>query len=169
MADGPASGAAPTIETLSGWSLVQISAWRDGLDGIGTVAGSAVPAGVGTTVRLGDQIVIRMSPGRLWILGESGADQDFVLRLDPDMAGALDLTAGRRRFRLQGARLGEVLSKLAAVDPEGAQLAPGRAVQTAVHHVPVLMLRMAEDRVDILAPLSFAQSLQEWIEDACLE
>ncbi len=46
---------------------------------------------------------------------------------------------------------------------------PGRAVQTGIHHVPVLMLRRAEDCLDILVPRSFAQSVEKWVEGACLE
>jgi len=94
--------------------------------------------------------------------------EKLAATLDPNVGCALNLTAGRRRFRLQGPWLREVVSKLVAIDPDGAQLAPGRAVQTGIHHVPVLMLRRAEDCL-ILVPRSLAQSVGEWIEDACLD
>jgi len=94
--------------------------------------------------------------------------EKLAATLDPNVGCALNLTAGRRRFRLQGPWLREVVSKLVAIDPDGAQLAPGRAVQTGIHHVPVLMLARGGLPRHSRPPQLRAER-GEWIEDACLD
>ena len=67
--------------------------------------------------------------------------------------------------RLAGADIASVLSTCIAVDWHAPAAAPGHAVQTSFHHVPVLLLRTGEASCDLVAPRSFARSLHDWLVD----
>jgi heterotetrameric sarcosine oxidase gamma subunit len=159
------------MDELRGWSLVQIAGWHDSTAGIeqdiARVCGISPPAEVGNTVVAGAISLIRVGPGRIWLVDEIG---EAAAR----MAGAIDhaqgcvtpLGEGRRRFRLSGKRVPEVLKSLVALDLASPSLAPGRAALTMMHRVPVLLHRIAGTTFDLYVPTTFSKSLEEWISAA---
>lgn len=149
--------------------IVQIEGWDGTLARFEASAskalGAPLPATVGETVRHADVLIVRVAPRRFWLISEAGAKSPF-LTIDPELGCSVLLGEGRVCLRMQGPRLPEILSRCVAVDWSSPASAPGRAWHTALHHVPVLLLRTAETACDLIVPRSFAKSLTEWIADS---
>jgi sarcosine oxidase subunit gamma len=149
--------------------ILQIEAWDGAMERFETSLsqelGAALPALVGETVRHADAVIVRVAPRRFWLISESDAEVPSP-GIDPELGCSVSLREGRVRFPMTGARLPEVLSACIAIDWLSPAAAPGRAVQTSFHRVPVLLIRTAADACDLLVPRSFARSLAEWLVDA---
>ena len=100
--------------------------------------------------------LVRLSPRRFWIIGKVPP-----MEIDSALGSVVDLDQGRVRWRLSGEGAVSLLSQVMAIDWDDVSSAPGLAVQSAIHHVPVLILRRAPREFEILVPRSFAQSLDE--------
>ncbi|WP_181763358.1 sarcosine oxidase subunit gamma family protein [Mesorhizobium sp. B2-4-15] len=149
--------------------IVQIESW-DGMQArfelsVSQLLGTALPVSVGETARCADTLIVRVSPRRLWLVSEAGAKPP-PLKIDAGLGCSVDLDDGRVRFRLGGAHVLDILSTCMAVDWCSPVSAPGRALQTAFHHVPVLVLRTGETGCDMIVPRSFARSLADWIAES---
>jgi heterotetrameric sarcosine oxidase gamma subunit len=113
MAESDTASAFAMAE-MRGWSLVQIAGWHDSTEGIEQdivrVCGISPPAEVGDVAVAGGISLIRVGPGRIWLIDESG---EVAARL----AGAIDsaqgsvtpLGEGRRHFQLSGNRVPELM------------------------------------------------------------
>jgi sarcosine oxidase subunit gamma len=149
--------------------LIQVEAWDRTLgqfeSSVSASLGTNLPGSVGETVRHEDFLVIRVAPRRLWLALDDGA-QAPSLAIDPDLGCSVSLGEGRVRFTMAGADIARVLSKCIAVDWRAPTAAPGRAVLTSLHHVPVLFLRTGETACELIVPRSFSRSLSDWIADA---
>ncbi|MER9139516.1 sarcosine oxidase subunit gamma [Mesorhizobium sp. M0830] len=149
--------------------LIQVEGWDGTLrqfeSSLSAALGTKLPASVGETVRHKNLLIIRIAPRRLWLALDDGT-QAPSLAIDPDLGCSVCLGEGRVRFSLAGADIASVLSTCIAVDWHAPTTAPGRAVQTSFHHVPVLLLRTGETSCDLVAPRSFARSLQDWLADS---
>jgi methylglutamate dehydrogenase subunit D len=166
-----ATGQSFAMEEMRGWSLVQVAGWHDSAaaieQDIAQVCGIAAPAEVGGVAVAGAISLIRVGPGRIWLVDEIG---EVFAR----MADAVDhaqgcvtpLGEGRRRFRLSGERVPDVLRSLVALDLASPSFAPGRAALTMMHRVPVLLHRVARTTFDLYVPTTFSVSLEEWISEA---
>jgi methylglutamate dehydrogenase subunit D len=165
------AGQAFAMEEMRGWRLLQVAGWLDSTaaieQDIGRVCGVLPPPEVGGVAGAGAIRLIRVGPGRIWLVDEIG---EVAAR----MAGAIDpmqgcltpLGEGRRRFRLSGERVPDVLKSLVALDPAAPTFAAGRAALTMMHRVPVLLHRIASTTVDLYVPTTFGASLKEWISEA---
>ncbi|WP_245452136.1 sarcosine oxidase subunit gamma [Mesorhizobium waimense] len=120
-----------------------------------------LPNEVGETVRHDSWVVIRVAPRRFWLLGD---DPLPIRDIDPELGCTLPLGEGRVRLRLFGGVIKHVLERCVAVDWK--TLGEGRAVQTGLHRVPILLLRRSAFECDLLVPRSFSKSMTEWIADA---
>jgi len=165
------TGQAFAMAEIHGWSLVQGAGWHDSTaaieQDIARLCGIPPPADVGGVAVAGAISLIRVGPGRIWLVDEVG---DVSAR----MAGAIDdaqgcvtpLGEGRRRFRLSGDRVPDLLRSLVALDLASPSCAPGRAALTMMHRVPVVLHRIASTTFDLYVPTTFSTSLEEWISEA---
>jgi sarcosine oxidase subunit gamma len=156
---------------LHGWSLVQVAGWHDSAAAIdkdiARLCGIPPPPDVGGVAVAGDVSLIRVGPGRIWLIDEVG-------EVSARMAGAVDdaqgcvtpLGEGRRRFRLSGDCVPDVLRSLVALDLTSPSCAPGRAALAMMHRVPVLLQRIAVTTFDLYVPTTFSTSLEQWINEA---
>lgn len=146
-------------------AILQVECWagsREAFEAaISAQLGGELPAEVGETAHLAGLQAVRIAPRRCWLVGDTLP----VLSLAPEAGCALPLPEGRTRLRLSGRHVLDVLSACVAIDWNAPQAAPGRAVQTGFHRVPVLVLRKAPDACDLLVPRSFARSLTDWISE----
>lgn len=160
-----------TLEEVTGWSLTQASGWPQVPGALERLLekrfGAAPERDVGAAVAAGPFTLIRVMPERIWIVGEG--ETAPALDIPADIGCLTPLGGGRRRFRMAGTAVPQVLAKLIALDLEGPALAPGRAALTALHRVPVLLHRRAATSLEIYLPRTFAESLLEVIGDAALE
>jgi methylglutamate dehydrogenase subunit D len=167
MAENPTEPAF-AMEELRGWSLVQIAGWHDSTaaieNAIAQVCGIPPPPAVGDAAVAGAVSLIRVGPGRIWLVDEVGEVAARVAdAIDTAQGCVTPLGEGRRRFRLSGKRVPEVLQGLVALDLASSSCAPGRAALTMMHRVPVLLQRVADATFDLYVPTTFAASLEDWI------
>lgn len=125
--------------------------------------GGTLPAAVGETVSIGGWLATRIAPRRLWFI--AGGKPGLPLSIAPDLGSLLRLNESRMRLSLKGPHTFDILAACVAIDWHAPETRPGRAVQTSFHHVPVLLIRTAEEACDLLLPRSFAQSLAEWVAE----
>jgi heterotetrameric sarcosine oxidase gamma subunit len=146
-------------------SILQADGWQGRITdfeaSLSRQLGGALPVAVGQTTDAGECRVIRIAPRRFWLVGERQAG----LSIDPELGCLISLREGRVRMRMAGSRLLDVLASCVAIDWLAPEAAPGRAIQTGFHRVPVLLLRQDEQECDLLAPRSFAKSLSDWLID----
>ncbi|WP_192362360.1 sarcosine oxidase subunit gamma family protein [Mesorhizobium mediterraneum] len=155
--------------SLADCPIIQVEGW-DGTLGrfetsLSASLGTKLPVSVGETVHHKGFLVIRVAPRRLWLALDDGAQAPW-LTIDPDLGCSVSLDEGRVRFRMAGADVARVLSKCIAVDWRAPAAAPGRAVLTSLHQVPVVFLRTGDTACELIVPRSFSQSLSDWIADA---
>ncbi|MER8726211.1 sarcosine oxidase subunit gamma family protein [Mesorhizobium sp. M1027] len=146
--------------------LIQIEGWDGTLrqfeTSVSASLGTKLPASIGETVRHKALLIIRIAPRRLWLALDEGM-QAPALVVDPDLGCSVPLGEGRVRLKMAGPDIARLLSGCIAVDWHAPTAAPGRAVQTSFHHVPVLFLRTGETACELIVPRSFARSLSDWI------
>ncbi|MER9654249.1 sarcosine oxidase subunit gamma [Mesorhizobium sp. M0152] len=146
--------------------LIQVEGWDGTLRqfeaSLSASLGTRLPASVGETVHHNGLLVIRVAPRRLWLVLDD-VTQAPSLAIDPNLGCSVPLGEGRVRFSLAGTDIAGILSACIAVDWHAPTAAPGRAVLTSLHHVPVLFLRTRDTACDLVVPRSFARSLSDWI------
>ncbi|TIX40271.1 MAG: sarcosine oxidase subunit gamma, partial [Mesorhizobium sp.] len=148
--------------------LIQIEGWdrtlRQFEKSVSASLNTKLPASVGETVRHKGLLTIRVAPRRLWLALDEGTEAPALV-VDPDLGCSVPLGEGRVRLKMAGPGIARLLSGCVAVDWHAPTAAPGRAVLTSFHHVPVLFLRTGETACELLVPRSFARSLSDWIAD----
>jgi sarcosine oxidase subunit gamma len=149
--------------SVSDCPLVQIEGWDGTFESnLSQALGTLLPALVGETVRHADSFIVRIAPRRFWLIS-NGASQAPSPAVDPELGCLVPLGEGRVRFTMTGARVPKILSACIAVDWHSPAAAPGRALHTSLHHVPVLFVRTGAADCDLIVPRSFARSLSDWI------
>ncbi|MDW6023460.1 sarcosine oxidase subunit gamma family protein [Mesorhizobium sp. BAC0120] len=148
-------------------TILQVEAWDKTLPAfeaeLSRQLGAKLPAAVGETESLGGWAIIRVAPRRFWLVANEKAR--LSCSIEPELGSQLWLSEGRLRLRLSGPHTFDILRACVAIDWQAEEAKPGRAVQTSFHHVPVVVMRTAEDACDLLVPRSFAQSLGEWVAE----
>jgi sarcosine oxidase subunit gamma len=158
--------------SASDCALVQAEGWEGTLarfeHELSQALGFPLPAAVGETTRHAGLLAIRVAPRRFWLVCESAAAA-WQYSPDPELGCCLALTQGQVRLRLAGRRVRDVLAKCLALDWSSPAAAPGRGVRTALHRVPVLLLRTGEWECELLVPRGFAESLSGMLLDEAAE
>ena len=176
LADLPASSEANARAVLSehrNGSILQITAWPNTDGRVRTVITELLELRVpltGSAVVQDGATVAAIAPGRYLVA--SGADdlsQRFQAALGSADGSVTDLTHGRTIFRLHGDVATAVLAKGVALDLDLAAFPPGRVAQTMMHHVDVVVHRLAEQSFELWTLRSFAEALGEWLLEAGLE
>ncbi|MER8697752.1 sarcosine oxidase subunit gamma [Mesorhizobium sp. M1273] len=148
--------------------LIQIEGWdatlRQFEKSVAASLNTKLPASVGETVRHKGLLTIRVAPRRLWLALDEGTEAPALV-VDPDLGCSVPLGEGRVRLKMAGPGIARLLSGCIAVNWHAPTAAPGRAVQTSFHHVPVLFLRTGETACELIVPRSFSRSLSDWIAD----
>ena len=85
--------------------------------------------------------------------------------LPPDDCAVTDLSHSRRGIAIEGRAAAAFLNRDVAVDFASGACPPGSVVQTTMHHVPVLLLRHAENRFALYVYRSYAEDLIDWLAD----
>ncbi|TPJ79061.1 sarcosine oxidase subunit gamma [Mesorhizobium sp. B2-6-2] len=153
------SVAACTIIQVESWPETQAACEAD----LSRQLGAALPAVAGETVAVAGWLAVRIAPRRFWLIADGGPQVDW--NIDPTLGCSLSLSEGRMRLKLSGPQTFNALKGSVAIDWDSPCASPRRALQTGLHHVPVLLLRNGPDACDILVPRSFVRSVIEWLAD----
>lgn len=151
-------------------SVVQVQAWPDTLKTVQAVIMQELlvedlPA-VGSAVRRNDSVLAAISPGRFVLAGPADLATRIEGALPASDAAVADLSHGRVIFTIEGAAAERTLQSCVMIDVSLGAFRIGRAAQTMIHHIDVMIHRVGEDRFDVWVLRSFAQSVAEWILDA---
>ncbi len=89
-------------------------------------------------------------------------------RLAPNICAVTDLSHARAAIAITGPAATPFLNRELAVDFSPEACPDGSAVQTTMHHMPVLLLRHAPDRFVLYVYRSYARDLAGWLADMAL-
>ncbi len=98
--------------------------------------------------------VLRIGPSQFWVLGEVPAAKNCFLT---------PLSSSRTRILVEGKLATSLLQACAAIDFGG--MKPADFVMTGMHHVPVTVHCLAEDKFHLYVMRTFALSIWDWLVD----
>jgi len=170
--EGPAS---VVVFERVGRALVQVSGWPGAFDPacrkLETLFRCRMPDTGLRAVSQGARSIFRVGPERLWLAGPG--DDEMLQRLD---ASALDPDAvvteigqSRTVVRVKGAGARELLNRGLPVDLDVAVFPADAFAQSVIHHIPVLVHRVAlegDDGFDVYVTSDYAVSFWEWLTEA---
>jgi heterotetrameric sarcosine oxidase gamma subunit len=110
--------------------------------------------------------LMRTGENQFWIIGPE--NDGIATKLD-GVAILTPLSHSRTRIFIEGAPARDILSKGIPLDFHPTVFKPGMFAMTGIHHTPVLVHCVSENRFEIYALRTFALSVYEWFTDAALE
>lgn len=162
-----------TLHEIVAGSVVQVVAWPEGAARVRSAVAEAVGVAAPPLGRAaGDDAawVAHVAPGRyLALAGSPGLAARLETLLGAGDGAVIDLDEARTVLRLEGPKSAAILAKGVALDLDPAAFPVGRAAQTSIHHIDLMLHRRGDDVFDIVVFRSLAQSLGEWLLDAGLE
>jgi len=149
-----------------GFALTQVAGFDDHFgEKLAAMLGT-LPATVGEAVEADGRILMRIGPTQFWIVGKEEDSRAASLAA----AGAVTLLSHSRScIFLEGAPARDVLAKGIPLDFHESAFTPGMFAMTGLHHMPVLVHCVADNRFEIYAMRTFAPSVWDWLCDAALE
>lgn len=160
---------------VRGWNLVQVASFAPTAGELersvsAALGVSALPAKIGTAGEAGARRIFRTGPEQFWVTAP--AADNLAPRLQeviPATTGAVtSLSHSRTRIFIEGTPVREVLVRSMPLDFHPSAFAVGQFALTGIHHTPVMVHRVGEQRFEIYAMRSFALSVWEWLTDAAL-
>lgn len=162
----PVSGATVALGEVRGFTLVQAAGFSpEDVLAIAAIAG-ALPRRPDLAAESHGQIIFRTGPMQFWFVRP--ADDDLAARL-AQVCVVTPLSHSRTRIYIEGPVARDVLAKGIALDLYPEVFMPGMFAMTGLHHTPILLHCVAENRFEIYAMRTFAMNVWEWLEDAALE
>jgi sarcosine oxidase subunit gamma len=157
-----------------GWSLTQLAGFAGTLGELGQLVrplfGVDLPAKIGEVAPAASHQLFKVGPEQFWILGPR--QDDLAPRLQAELAPATGavtpLYHSRTRIFVEGEAARELLAKGIPLDLHPDLFRVRDFALTGLHHTPVLLLRSAPDRYEILAMRSFALAVWAWLTDAAM-
>jgi heterotetrameric sarcosine oxidase gamma subunit len=170
--DGARGSRLARIGEVRGWSLIQAAAFaatvQEAEERLESIIGE-LPLG-GHSVVPGERTIFRTGPEQFWIVGpEDGLFERLSQAVVPEIGAVTDMSRSRTRIFIEGACAADILKKGVPIDFHPKDFKPGQAALSGLHHTPVLIHRLREDRLEIYAMRTFALSLWDWLTDAALE
>ena len=99
------------------------------------------------------QIAMRIEPSKIWIVSaKKPASRPAIF----DKFYPLEITGSRAILKIRGGKAIEVLRRLSAANLD---CEAGSLMATGMHHIPVHLLKQADDEFLLFIPRSYAESL----------
>jgi sarcosine oxidase subunit gamma len=150
------------IGEARGFSLLQVAGPAKA---ISPITGK-LPAKVGTALQADGRTLMRTGESQFWIIGP---ENDGIATKLGGIAIPTPLSHSRTRIFIEGAPARDVLSKGIPLDFHPTIFKPGTFAMTGIHHTPVLVHCVSDNRFEIYALRTFALSVHDWLTDAALE
>lgn len=168
-----AEGAGAMLAELRPAAIAQVTAWPDTdnstAEAIGELFG-LTPGPVGSAVEHGSVTMVTTAPGRTLLVSDNDdLSSALSAALPASEAAVTDLSHARTILRLTGEAAADILGKDLAIDLHASVFAPGRAAQSVIHHMDVLVIRREDEVFDLMVFRGFGLSLAEWLLDAGFE
>ncbi|MCP5087777.1 MAG: hypothetical protein GY952_13370 [Rhodobacteraceae bacterium] len=153
--------------------LVMVSAWRDAAAKVFDLVGKTFNIDVPEDCKAesgSDQVTaFRVAPRRLMIVSGTPELLSTLRGAIAEEEGAVSQQGRSRvRLRLSGPGAAALLSRGAPVDLDESVLPAGSFAQTCIHHMGVLIHRVAAEKeaFDIYVLRSFALSFWQWLSES---
>lgn len=160
---------------VRGFSLVQVAGYAGTIGelerSVSAALGiAALPDKVGMAGEAGARRIFRTGPEQFWVTAPSADNLAARLQevVPPAMGAVTPLSHSRTRIFIEGAPVREVLVRSMPLDFHPSAFVIGQFALTGIHHTPVIVHRVSENRFEIYAMRSFAASIWEWLTDAAL-
>jgi len=161
------SGGALHLTAADPRSMMQVGVWPDSAAAvqarIAALAGLDTPLGPGRFVMKDGMICVRTGFDSYLLIDVES--EDATVDLPADLCTMTDLSHSRRGIAIEGPATAAFLNRDIAVDLAQDACPAGSALQTAMHHVPILLLRHAENRFALYVYRSYAEDLMDWLTD----
>ena len=162
----PFAWAALTLGEVRGFTLTQIAVFDKASEaGVAAVTG-ALPQENRRAIESNGRTIFRTGPLAFWCVGPEKDDLAAQLQ---GKAIVTPLSHSRTRISIEGSAARKVLGKGIPIDLHTSVFTPGTFAMTGLHHTPVLLHCVAENRFELYAMRTFALDAWEWLEDAALE
>ncbi len=148
------------------FSLVQVAGFGKAFEKAITPFLGKLPAKVGNALDQHGRTLMRTEPNQFWIVGPE--NDDIAAKLHTH-AAVTPLSHSRTRIVIEGAPARNLLAKGIPLDMHETAFKPGVFAMTGLHHTPVLLHCVGENRFELYAMRTFALSVWEWLTDAALE
>ena len=168
-----ALGVVLRVGTLA--SVVQISTWHAGIDGLlaalQAATAAAPPEAAGHTAQTVAGLLMRTGPQEFLLVSDQAQHQVATLRrhVSPDIGSVTDLSHARCRIQIEGERCLDTLGKLFALDFRAPAFPLGQCRMTGHHHVPCLLHRLEASQFDVYVFTTYAFDQLATVIDAALE
>ncbi|MEX3010587.1 sarcosine oxidase subunit gamma [Hoeflea sp. TYP-13] len=153
--------------------LVLVSAWPDTADKVFGTVGKALKIGIPddcrTTAGSDHATAFRIAPRRLMIVSQTPDLFSSLKGAVPCEDGSVSQQDHSRiRIRLTGPGAAALLSRGAPVDFDRSVFPAGTFAQTGIHHMWVLIHKIAEEpeAYDLYVLRSFALSFWQWLQES---
>ncbi|MCB1363626.1 MAG: hypothetical protein KDK02_05860 [Rhodobacteraceae bacterium] len=164
-----------TLQERPARNLVQLSGWPENFDTIcdriAALLGIRVPVDCLTVTTHDDLSIFRVGPMRLWFVSDTNSTRlsEFLGTLEAKDGVVTEINHSRTVLRIRGPEARTVLNRGLPIDLENGAFPEHVFVQSVIHHIPVLVHRLAspDDTVfDVYVPREYARSFWEWLINA---
>ena len=148
------------MQELTGYQLVQLAVFPDQIPRFQTSLMQLINidqlADISSSARTSNMILLRPEFTKFWLVRKRGGEQTLFKSLAHYFP--LDLTGSKVVVRLSGANAARLINRFCAVD---LSCPKGKFLATALHHVPVHILKSSATAYLLFLPRSYAKSLAE--------
>jgi sarcosine oxidase subunit gamma len=162
----PFAWAALTLGEVRGFTLTQVAVFDKAGEAAITAVTGALPTENTRAIESSGRTIFRTGPLAFWCVGPENDDLASQLQ---GKAIVTPLSHSRTRISIEGSAARTVLAKGLPIDLHSSVFTPGTFAMTGVHHTPVLLHCVSENRFELYAMRTFALDAWEWLEDAALE
>ena len=156
------------MQELTGYQLVQLAVFPDQIPRFQTSLTQLINidqlADISSSARTSNMILLRPEFTKFWLVRQRGGEQTFFKALAHYFP--LDLTGSKVVVRLSGAYAARLINRFCAVD---LSCPKGKFLATALHHVPVHILKSSATAYLLFLPRSYAESLAELLCHSALQ
>ncbi|HUR43365.1 MAG TPA: hypothetical protein VMZ01_04620, partial [Aestuariivirga sp.] len=140
----PYASSALQIGESREFSLTQAAGLGEGFKKAITAITGKLPSDRGRAVESKGRIIMRVGPEQLWFVGPE-ADDEFAAKLAP-LCAVTPLSHSRTRIFIEGGPARRLLAKGIPLDFYESVFKPGHFAMTGLHHTPVLVHCVSENR-----------------------
>ena len=162
----PFSWAALSLSEARGFTLTQVAVFDKAAESAVAAVTGTLPQENTRAIESNGRTIFRTGPLAFWCVGPENDDLGSKLQ---GKAIVTPLSHSRTRISIDGSAARKVLAKGLPLDLHPGVFTPGTFAMTGLHHTPVLLHCVGENRFELYAMRTFAMDAWEWLQDAALE
>ena len=156
------------MQELTGYQLTQLAVFPEQMPkfqtGLMQLINIDQLADISASARTSDVLLLRPEFTKFWLVRQRGEESTLSKALAQYFP--LDLTGSKVVMRLSGADAARLINRFCAVD---LSCPKGKFLTTALHHVPVHILKASATAYLLFLPRSYAESLAELLHHSALQ